>query len=136
MQTLTLIRGLPGSGKSTFAHRNLGNNEVHIEADMYFMTDDGEYIFDARWLKSAHNWCFNETEEYLSNGVNVTVSNTFTQQWEMQRYIDLAKAYGVDLNVFTMKTQYENIHNVPEQTINRMKQRWEPYEGEIFVTGE
>ena len=40
---LYILRGLPGSGKSTLAE-SLGG--YHIEADMYFTNDDGEYNFD------------------------------------------------------------------------------------------
>ena len=54
MKQLILLRGLPGSGKSTFA-KSLGG--IHIEADQYFM-QDGEYKFDASQLKHAHNYCY------------------------------------------------------------------------------
>jgi predicted kinase len=43
MATLTIVRGLPGSGKSTYA-KSL--NVFHIEADMFCMKD-GKYEFDA-----------------------------------------------------------------------------------------
>jgi len=53
VKQLILLRGLPGSGKSTFANL-LGG--IHVEADQYFI-QDGEYKFDASKLKQAHNWC-------------------------------------------------------------------------------
>ena len=41
-RNLYLVRGVPGSGKSTFA-KQLGG--THFETDTYFMVD-GEYKFD------------------------------------------------------------------------------------------
>lgn len=51
MQLLTLIRGLPGSGKSTMAKFIAGDTDaVHLEADMYFIKD-GEYKFEQTQIK-------------------------------------------------------------------------------------
>ena len=44
---LYLLRGVPGSGKSTVA-QNIGG--THFETDKYFMVD-GEYKFDPTKLK-------------------------------------------------------------------------------------
>jgi adenylate kinase family enzyme len=76
MKNLILLRGLPGSGKSTFA-KQICNQ--HIEADMFFI-QDGEYKFDASKLKEAHAWCKDKTEAWMQKGYNVCVSNTFTQE--------------------------------------------------------
>ncbi len=52
-----IIRGLPGSGKSTLAKTMCANKTyVHIEADHFFCNPKtGEYEFDYRNLKKAHN---------------------------------------------------------------------------------
>ena len=49
MKELILLRGLPGSGKSTFAEVIGG---FRCEADMYFM-EDGEYKFDITRIEKA-----------------------------------------------------------------------------------
>ena len=37
--------------------------------------------------------------EFLSSGVSrIVVSNTFTQEWEMTPYFELAEKYGIDSN--------------------------------------
>jgi adenylate kinase family enzyme len=91
MRELILLRGLPGSGKSTFA-KTLGG--IHIEADQYFM-ENGEYKFDASKLKYAHQYCQSQTQAWMShdgtqvNADKIVVSNTFTMEWEMIPYFCL-----------------------------------------------
>jgi energy-coupling factor transporter ATP-binding protein EcfA2 len=86
---LFLLRGLPGSGKSTLSKSISG---IHFEADMYFMKDD-KYQFDITRLKDAHQWCQEGVEKGMTvlNQSRIVVSNTFTQEWEMLPYYDLAK---------------------------------------------
>lgn len=125
MNKLTLIRGIPGSGKSTIAKRLAKENfGIHIETDMYFMID-GEYEFDSSRIKEAHKWCQEKSENYIANGYNVYVSNTFTKKWEMEYYVKLAKEYNCNLDILEAKGNYGNIHNVPENVIQKMKERWE-----------
>ena len=91
---------------------------------MYFLVD-GVYCFDATKLHQAHQWCFRQTEAALLNGYNVIVSNTFTTQKECQQYIDLAKNTGIDIQIITVQGQFKTIHNVPDETMAKMKQRFQ-----------
>ncbi len=119
--TLNLIRGLPGSGKSTYAKSLCA---LHLEADMYFMRD-WTYQFDSAKIKDAHKWCQHATKLAMETGMDVTVSNTFCTRREIQPYLDLAKTYGYKVNLVEMKNQYGSIHNVPETVLDNMKARWE-----------
>ena len=38
---LILVRGIPGSGKSTYARNNTSVSGFHLEADNYFIRPDG-----------------------------------------------------------------------------------------------
>jgi predicted kinase len=127
---LYIIRGLPGSGKSTMAKEIIAKhpNTKHFEADMYFYNAHGEYKFEPSLLREAHKWCLLKTEDALRNGYDCIVSNTFTQKWEMKAYLDLAKQYNAELEVITAKGNYQNIHGVPEETIEKMRKRWEDYQ--------
>jgi predicted kinase len=123
MKELFLLRGLPGSGKSTLAKMICSQ---HVEADMYFM-QDGEYKFDATKLKEAHAWCQGKTETWMEKRYNVVVSNTFTQEWEMEAYYALAKKYGYQVHSLIVENRHGDIntHLVPEETIEKMKNRFE-----------
>ena len=123
MKELFLLRGLPGSGKSTLA-KSIGGS--HMEADKYFM-DMGEYKFDPTKLKEAHAWCQNAVKMYMSSSIEkITVSNTFTQEWEMQPYYDLAEKYGYRVYSLVVENVHngKSIHNVPEESINKMRERF------------
>lgn len=124
-KVLTLVRGLPGSGKSTYAAAHLDDNTVHFEADQFMMLQ-GEYQFDPRLLGAAHDWCYANTVRTLRGGYNVFVTNTFTQMWELQRYLDITTIVDdVRIRVVEMKTQYQNIHGVPVRKLEIMAARWQ-----------
>jgi hypothetical protein len=134
MKNLILLRGLPGSGKSTFA-KTMWSEYVVCEADDYFVDEEtGEYKFNARDLPKAHNWCKFRVETFMKDNQvndqfyeNIVVSNTFTQEWEMKPYIDLANQYGYTIFTIVVENRHgnSNVHNVPEETINKMKNRFE-----------
>ena len=128
--TLTLVRGLPGSGKSSFAESISADSMV--AADDFFM-EDGEYCFDPSKLPQAHAWCLKEAQRHLWEcDSGVVVHNTFTQRWEMEPYIQLAARIGVRLNVVSVfdggctdeELVERNSHGVPLEAIARMRERF------------
>jgi len=128
-KTLYIIRGLPGSGKSTLAAALVGR-EYH-EADQYFM-ETGSYKFDPTKLKEAHQWCHHRVSAAMQFGVaKIAVSNTFTQPWELQPYLELAAEYGYEVSIITCENDFGSTHNVPPESINKMASRWEPMDHRI-----
>jgi tRNA uridine 5-carbamoylmethylation protein Kti12 len=124
---LTLIRGCPGAGKSTLAKKLMNNNSAHYEADMFWKLFDGTYRFDFKKLTYAHQWCLsNVAAEFESQDVaKVIVSNTFTTTSEIMPYITLAEVYKVPVKIINVRTQFKSVHDVPEATIEKMKNRWQ-----------
>ena len=119
MSKLILIRGLPGSGKSTMAKEMKGFN--HYEADMYFELS-GEYLYRPELIKEAHMWCQMCARIDLSLGLNVVVSNTFVKRWEMDTYLSME---ADDIEIIEATGDYGSTHNVPADVISRMKDTWE-----------
>ncbi len=122
---LFIIRGLPGSGKSTFAKKLVedGNVSDIVEAD-HFMTDaEGNYKFDPKLLERCHQECQMWTKYYLDLGRDVAVANTFTRKWEILPYIKM----GYDYTIVEMTGNFKSIHNVPKSVIDNMAKRWEKW---------
>ena len=129
---LILLRGLPGSGKSTLAKiilqlRSTDEPEV-LSADDFFEDKEGEYNFDPTKLKEAHNYCqFRCSERMRQQKSKIVVANTFTQEWEMQSYYELAEKYGYRVHSLIVENRHGgvNAHDVPQETLEKMKQRFE-----------
>ena len=130
--TLYIVRGLPGAGKSTYALKHLPH-AFHFEADRFFINDNLEYKFDAKLIGVAHEWCFTNVVRALKNGHSAVVSNTFTKLWELEKYLTLKEKYDLNINIeiIEIKTQFENIHNVPVDKLDQMRKRWEEVPAEL-----
>lgn len=118
---LVLIRGLPGSGKSTMARKMASAGFEHFEADMFF-TVNGVYSYDASQIREAHFWCQQKAREALASGRQVVVSNTFTRLQELEPYGSMTK----NIRILEACGKWDNVHSVPAETVRRMAKRWEP----------
>ena len=127
------MRGLPGAGKSTFANC-ICNRYGICEADKYFIGEDGVYRFDGSKLKDAHKWCRDEVETRMKdNTVNpqyypeIVVSNTFTQEWEMEEYFKLAEQYGYTVFSIIVENRHGGVneHGVSAEKLEQMRSRFQ-----------
>ena len=120
---LYLMRGVPGSGKSTLA-RKLAPN-AHFEADDYFMRN-GKYMYDVNKIYNAHKFCQKETEIAMLKDIPViAVANTFIKKKNMLSYYKLAEMYGYKVVEKICTGNYQNVHNVPCETIEKMRKEFE-----------
>lgn len=127
-KTLLLLRGIPGSGKTTLAkHIAEVSGAPIFSIDSYFENETGEYHFDYTKNHLAYKECESKTKESLEKGIPfVIVDHTFTLEWEMKPYEDLAKIHGYRLSVVTVENRHggKNIHQIPEEQIEKMKSKF------------
>lgn len=125
--TLYLIRGVCGAGKSTFSRTlfSAGIVSVIAEADQYFQVGH-EYKFDASKLGKAHEWCQGLVKQCLKENTSVAVSNTSTTEKEVEIYHKVAKECSANFVSIIVENRHDgvNIHNVPEEKIQQMKNRF------------
>jgi predicted kinase len=139
MARLVVFRGIPGSGKSTMArqilHRYIaeGKTACLYESDMFFMTETGDYNFDAKFLPAAHRWCQYKVREALNNCDVVIVANTNLTVAEMEVWHRMASLEHADMMVYHMKNRFSSVHNVPKDVIAAMEAREADWPGEIVI---
>lgn len=131
---LYIMRGLPGSGKTTIARRLAGEDGVMHAADDYFYDEDGVYRWNPSKIGAAHGQCKARTRQALEEGVPVVVvHNTNTMRKEMKPYLDMAKEFDYMVSVVSVfdggltdqQLADRNSHNVPVDAIARMRKRFE-----------
>ena len=128
---ITLLRSVSGAGKSTLA-KQLVENGVILSTDDYFMKD-GIYDFDPTKLGIYHKNNQDRAEKSMIDGISpIIVDNTFSKEWEMKPYVQLADKYGYEVNIKElpiphidelMKRQEsrKNINkSLPRETVERM----------------
>ncbi|MES2515662.1 MAG: AAA family ATPase [Bacteroidota bacterium] len=128
-RSLILLRGLPGSGKSTLAHV-LSENSMYpiFSVDDYF-TDEvtGDYVFNFSNNHLAYKQCEQLTRDAMEQYIpKVIVHNTFTIDWELESYFNLASRFNYTLFVVTVENYHgkQNTHGVSDEQLQKMADKY------------
>jgi predicted kinase len=126
--SIVLLRGLPGSGKSTIAKVLSEDGQYPVfSVDDYFTDSSGNYRFDHLKNHLAYEQCRQNTEQAMKEGTKkVFVDNTFTLDWEIEPYFELAKKYGYRIFVVTVENYHgeKNIHDISDEQIEKMRAKY------------
>ena len=126
-----IVRGLPGSGKSTWTQNNCPDAYV-CSADKFFERE-GEYKFNPSLLPHAHAACMGAFIEALrEERPLVVVDNTNVTKIEIAPYISVAQAFGYEVEIIYVQKKHSiqklverNIHKIPYRSVENMESRWE-----------
>lgn len=156
MKFAFIMRGIPGSGKSTVSkelakkgdgnfwiHDNVmyfGNQEqktiksVIHSTDQYHIDLDGKYKFKPENIGYYHQCNKRAFEKSLKAGIEFVIcDNTNTTKYEYGSYVKIAQDAGYIVSIVTLPlpdidtSVARNVHNVPKEAIEKMIKRWEPF---------
>jgi hypothetical protein len=149
MAELFIVRGLPGSGKTSLGHKL---SLLVYSADDFFTDEKGQYNFDPSRLGEAHAACQLSVRKALEFECGkVAVTNTFTERWEIEPYLRIVAEVNENLAFQAVDREEEdefepirvtvidmfdgglsdeelssrNVHGVPAAGIAAMRSRYE-----------
>lgn len=130
MQICAIMRGVPGSGKSTKAKQIKAELEANGMTVVSCSTDDffiknGKYEFDYRLLGINHALNFKKFKEAIDAGHSVIVDNTNVKTEHFMPYVEYAHDRGLLIQIHTMNHPdlnkgTNNAHGVPIEKIQQM----------------
>lgn len=128
---ITIMRGLPGSGKSTKAKElSQKTGAIICSTDDFFMID-GKYVFDSRKLGINHMRNHEKVKNLMKeNNLHIIVDNTNIVRKDFSKYVQMAKEYGYEVEYVIVECDVEtsiarNTHNVPPDVIRKMAARFQ-----------
>ena len=122
---LQIIRGLPGSGKTTLALKRYPHL-LRLETDMFFYSQ-GAYRFSKCRNERAVRWFLDEIEILCMNKVDFVATGVFAAHTErLAETIARAVKWHYDIYIKTLTTQFKGIHAVPEEHFQAMKSAFLP----------
>jgi len=134
MKQVIIVRGIPGSGKSTLV-KNDYPDAVICSADNYF--EEVAALHNSTYRKEFKPWLVGKAHQHcwyqfihalcVMEEETIVVDNTNIHEWEYDNYSFLAKLNGYSVEVVsipmteTAEVYHErNTHGVPLEVIQRM----------------
>lgn len=146
-KVLIIMRGLPGSGKSTRAKSLATGGEIH-STDNFFMKG-GKYVYRPELISQAHEWNEKAAIAAMIQGVSpVVIDNTNIKRRFVEPYVKVARQLGYEIQVaepdspwwkkyfkrdmtpsdktkLVKELMAHGSHDVPESSIMKMLDQWE-----------
>lgn len=110
--TLTLLCGLPGSGKTTYARQLEGYGVIRLSSDDWMVPLFGHHlpreVFDER-LAAVRHLQWDLTAKLLKAGVEVVLDDGFWTRTERQKYRAQAEAMGAEVQLIYFDVPVEEL---------------------------
>ena len=128
MNHLILLRGLPGSGKSTMA-KVLSEDKYPVFSVDDFFTDKKTkvYAFEHAQNHLAYKQCEENTKNAMAKSLaKIFVAHTFTLDWEIEPYLKLASEFNYRIYVLTVEKYHlnKNIHDISDEQLQKMAAKY------------
>jgi predicted kinase len=130
MKRVIIMRGLPGSGKSTVA--KLFERHHYVSMDLFWTKDGGEYEFDYARLNEAIAWVhqqfMNALREEGTGTDLIVVDNVNYAHQHFMPFVNAAREAGAVVHFVHVErplVDLESSHGVPEDKILQMADKWE-----------
>lgn len=116
---LQIIRGLPGTGKTTLAIKRY-SHLMRVEADMFYARR-GQYRFSDVLSRTATAWYNRTVTDFCAEGFDFVVTGVFgTMYGRLEKTIQIATCWDYDIFIKTRTRRFKSVHAVPEEVLNDM----------------
>jgi predicted kinase len=131
-----VLRGLPGSGKSSKARQIVEDYSsqglrppIVCSADN-FRYENGLYVF--KNSREPHDKCLELFKNSVDSGHDVIVDNINAELRSMKPYVEYAHQAGYEIIIISIQPidietlMARGLHNVPRESYERFLRRWVP----------
>ena len=121
--TMLILQGPPGSGKSAFARKAATKtiNAVIVSTDDWHYNDQGVYEFQPANIGRYHQATQQKARVLLALGCSVIVDNTNILNKHIKPYVQMALEYEAEVKFIRLDGNFANSHGVPADRVAWMR---------------
>jgi predicted kinase len=119
-RTVIIMRGLPGSGKSTVA--KLFHDAFIVSMDSFWIQPDGTYKFDKSRINEAVQFTKDKFTSLMDVDTDlIVVDNTNTQEWEYEWFKRQAEEMGYAVHLVEVQRSILDCHAACTHQVHFLK---------------